>query len=134
MLPEIKLDQDELDKVHSLYTDLIGEVPKGVAARIDLLARLDTDLLAVQEELRKQVMYKRSLDDKAVQLTLFGMLLMAYPEAARFHAVAARRAGATWEELNDIVAFAYLAKGLPGAHLGAKVLQEVARNEQNDGS
>jgi alkylhydroperoxidase/carboxymuconolactone decarboxylase family protein YurZ len=50
-------------------------------------------------------------------------------DAARLHAIAARRAGASWEELWAVCGLAYLFRGLPAANLGAEVIQRIAREE-----
>lgn len=61
---------------------------------------------------------------------LFGMLLMDLSDAARLHAIAARRAGATYEELSAVVGLAFLFRGLPAANRGAEVIQEILRMEE----
>ena len=53
----------------------------------------------------------------------------ALGDAARLHAIAARRAGASWEELHAVVGLAYLFRGMPAANLGAEVLRKLAEAE-----
>jgi hypothetical protein len=77
-------------------------------ARTDLLARVDPDLLRLQEAARLRAMYPACFDVKTSQLMLFGILLGLMGDAARLHAIAARRAGASWEELSAVVGLAYL--------------------------
>ena len=71
----------------------------------------------------------KSFDVKTSQLMLFGILLALMGDAARLHAVAARRAGASWEELHAVVGLAYLFRGMPAANLGAEVLLKMAEAE-----
>jgi alkylhydroperoxidase/carboxymuconolactone decarboxylase family protein YurZ len=111
------------------YETLIGFVPPRIMARTEIGARLDPDLLRLQEAARLRAMYPPCFDVKTSQLMLFGILLGLMGDAARLHAVAARRAGASWEELSAVVGLAYLFRGLPAANLGAEILQKMAEAE-----
>lgn len=128
-LPERQIDDSTLEAHRAVYAELIGFVPPRIVARTDLLGRLDPDLLAMQEQLRQRAMYPSCFDVKTAQLMLFGMLLMTLADATRLHAIAARRAGATWEELSAVVNLAFLFRGLPAANLGAQIIQEIAASE-----
>ena len=129
-LPALKIDQAEVEKFRDFYTELIGFVPPRIHARTDLLARLDPEFLAMQEAIRKHAMYPSCFDTKTAQLMLFGMLLMTLADAAHLHALAARRAGACWEELSAVVNLAFLFRGLPAANLGAQIIQGMAQAER----
>lgn len=133
-LPRQRLSERELEDVRKPYDDLIGFVPPRIQARTDLLSRLDPEGLRLQEETRRHFMFPSCFDTKTAQLMLFGMLLMNLQDAAKLHAIAARRAGATWEELSSVVGLAFLFRGLSAANVGAQVLQEIAAAEQADGS
>ncbi|WP_376794205.1 carboxymuconolactone decarboxylase family protein [Thermogemmatispora sp.] len=133
-LPELKLGQEQLAELRQRYAELIGFVPPRVQARTDLLARLDPDFLLLQEEIRRRAMYPSCFDIKTAQLMLFGMLLVLLSDAAHLHARAARRAGATWEELNAVVNLAFLFRGLPAGNLGAQILQQLVADEDQHGS
>lgn len=128
-LPNRQIDDRAVEDYREIYRELIGFVPPRIIARTDLLGRLDPALLEMQESLRKRAMYPACFDVKTAQLMLFGMLLMTLADATRLHAIAARRAGATWEELNSVVNLAFLFRGLPAANLGAQIIQEIAENE-----
>ncbi len=128
-LPPLKMDEAEVEALRQVYVDLIGFVPPRIQARTDLLARLDPELLTMQEAIRRRAMYPTCFDTKTAQLMLFGMLLMTLADAARLHAIAARRAGATWEELSAVVNLAFLFRGLPAANLGAQIIQGIAEAE-----
>ncbi len=129
-LPELQLDTDQLEAIRQPYSELIGFVPPRIKARTDLLARLDPEFLSMQEELRKHAMYPECFDTKTSQLMLFGILLALLSDAAHLHARAARRAGASWEELSAVVNLAFLFRGLPAANLGAQIIQEIAKDSQ----
>ncbi len=127
--PERQIDDGKVEEYRDFYTGLIGFVPPRIQARTDLLARLDPDLLKMQEELRARAMYPDCFDVKTAQLMLFGMLLVLLSDATRLHAIAARRAGATWEEMSAVVNLAFLFRGLPAANLGAQIIQEIVKSE-----
>ena len=128
-LPESRISQEELEGYRGIYEELLGFVPPRIQARTDILGRLDPEFLSLQEEVRKQGMYPDVFDVKTVQLMLFGMLLLSLRDAARIHGIAARRAGATWEEMQAVVNLAYLYGGLSAANIGAQFLQQIAEME-----
>lgn len=128
-LPPRALSDAELAALRAPYETLIGFVPPRIMARTELGGRLDPDLLRLQEAARLRAMYPTCFDVKTSQLMLFGILLALMGDAARLHAIAARRAGASWEELSAVVGLAYLFRGLPAANLGAEILQKMAEGE-----
>ena len=125
-LPPRRLTDAELAALRLPYQELIGFVPPRIQARTELGARLDPELVQLQEAVRMRAMYPACFDVKTTQLMLFGILLALMGDAARLHAIAARRAGASWEELHAVVGLAYLFRGMPAANLGAEVLLKVA--------
>jgi 4-carboxymuconolactone decarboxylase len=131
-LPDRRIADSAVETYRDAYRELIGFVPPRIAARTDLLARLDPDLLAMEEQIRQRAMYPSCFDVKTAQLMLFGMLLMTLADATRLHAIAARRAGATWEEMSAVVNLAFLFRGLPAANLGAQIIQEIGENEAKE--
>jgi 4-carboxymuconolactone decarboxylase len=128
-LPPRALSDAELAAMRAPYETLIGFVPPRIMARTELLARVDPELLRLQEAVRLRAMYPACFDVKTSQLMLFGILLALMGDAARLHAIAARRAGASWEELSAVIGLAYLFRGLPAANLGAEILQKIAEAE-----
>ncbi len=126
-LPARQISDDKVEEYRGVYTGLLGFVPPRIQARTDLLARIDPELLSMQEELRQHCMYPSCFDVKTAQLMLFGMLLVNLQDAARLHAIAAYRAGATFEELSAVVNLAFLFRGLSAANLGAEILQGIAK-------
>ncbi len=129
-LPERQLSDDKVEEYRDFYTDLLGFVPPRIQARTDLLARVDPELLVMQEDIRRHCMYPKCFDVKTTQLMLFGMLLMNLQDAAKLHALAAYRAGATFEELTAVVNLAYLFRGLSAANVGSEILQGIAKDDQ----
>jgi alkylhydroperoxidase/carboxymuconolactone decarboxylase family protein YurZ len=129
-LPPRQLDDDKVEDYRRFYAELLGFVPPRIQARTDLLARVDPELLAMQEALRRHCMYPKCFDVKTAQLMLFGMLLVNLQDAAKLHALAAHRAGATFEELTAVVNLAFLFRGLSAANLGAEIIQGIARDAE----
>jgi 4-carboxymuconolactone decarboxylase len=129
-LPERKIPDEQVEKVRDFYVELLGFVPPRIQARTDLLARLDPELLSLQEELRRHCMYPDCFDTKTSQLMLFAILLTNLQDAAKLHALAAYRAGATFEELSAVVNMVFLFRGLSAANLGAEILQGIARSSK----
>jgi alkylhydroperoxidase/carboxymuconolactone decarboxylase family protein YurZ len=129
-LPERKIPDEQVEEHRDFYVDLLGFLPPRIQARTDLLARLDPDLLTMQEELRRHCMYPTCFDIKTAQLMLFGMLLVNLQDASKLHAIAAYRAGATFEELSAVVNLAFLFRGLSAANLGAEILQSIATSSK----
>ncbi|MEW6403559.1 MAG: carboxymuconolactone decarboxylase family protein [Chloroflexota bacterium] len=127
-LPERQISDEQVEEYRKFYTELLGFVPPRIQARTDLLARVDPELLAMQEELRRHCMYPDCFDTKTSQLILFAILLANLQDAAKLHALAAYRAGATFEELNAIVNLVFLFRGLSAANLGAEILQGIAKS------
>ncbi len=111
------------------YIDLLGWVPPRVQARFAITGCLDHELVRLQERMRSHAMNTPHLQPKMVQIILFGMLLMDGNDAAETHCMAARRCGASWEELQASVSLCFLFRGLPGANRGADILARVAARE-----
>lgn len=111
------------------YEQMVGFMPPRVAARFDRLGD-DNEVLLAQERLRNLVMYPDALDQKTVQLVLFGILHSKLSDAAKLHGLAARRAGATWEEMQAVVDLAFLFTGMSAANRGPALLEEIAAMEE----
>jgi alkylhydroperoxidase/carboxymuconolactone decarboxylase family protein YurZ len=126
-LPERKIPDEKIEEYRDFYVDLLGFVPPRIQARTDWLARLDPELLTMQEDLRRHCMYPECFDVKTSQLMLFAILLTNLQDASRLHALAAYRAGATFEELSAVVNLVFLFRGLSAANLGAEILQGIAK-------
>jgi alkylhydroperoxidase/carboxymuconolactone decarboxylase family protein YurZ len=118
-----------LDERNEIYRDLIGFVPPRIEARMAVTGALDPTLLDMQERMREHAMYPKCFDVKTAQLMLFGMLLMDLSDATQLHAIAARRAGATWEEMQAVVSLCFLFRGLPAANRGAEILANLAKRD-----
>lgn len=126
-LPERKISDEKIQEYRDFYVELLGFVPPRIQARTDFLARVDPDLLPLQEELRRHCMYPDCFDTKTSQLFIFAIMLTNLQDASKLHALAAYRAGASFEELNAVVNLVFLFRGLSAANLGAEILQGLAK-------
>jgi len=112
-----------------IYQALLGYVPPRIQSRFAVTGAVDPKILDMQEEIRTYAMYPKCFDVKTAQLILFAALLMDLSDAARIHAQAARRAGASFEELQAVINLVFLFRGLPAANRGAEVLVGLAEQE-----
>jgi alkylhydroperoxidase/carboxymuconolactone decarboxylase family protein YurZ len=119
-----------LKERQAIYEELLGFVPPRIRARLAVTGAIDPDIIELQEQLRAHAMYPKCFDVKTAQLMLFGMLLMDLSDAAQLHAIAARRAGASWEELQAVISLCFLFRGLSAANRGAEILANLAKREQ----
>jgi alkylhydroperoxidase/carboxymuconolactone decarboxylase family protein YurZ len=122
-------DQPTAAERGQVYEELLGFVPPRIEARLAVTGALDPTLLELQERIRAHAMYPTCFDAKTAQLMLFGMLLMDLNDAAQLHAIAARRAGASWAELQATISLCFLFRGLSAANRGAEILANVAIRE-----
>ena len=127
-IPDRQIPDDQVEAYRAFYNDLIGFLPPRIRARTDLMARLDPELLDMQENLRKHCMYPEAFDVKTAQLMIYAIMLTQLNAAARLHAIAALRAGATLEELQAATNLVFLFRGLSAANLGAELIQSIIRD------
>jgi 4-carboxymuconolactone decarboxylase len=118
-----------LDERGAVYKELLGFVPPRIEARLAVTGALDPTMVDLQEQIRAHGMYPKCFDVKTAQLMLFGMLLMDLNDATTLHGIAARRAGATWEELQAVINLCFLFRGLSAANRGAEILANIAKRE-----
>ena len=114
--------QEDYEKI---YAELIGFVPPRIQNRIRLGLEVDPELLRQTEQIRQTAMYPSCFDVKTSQLILVGILLAHAAPAAEFHARAAKRAGATKEELHAVAGLAFLFRGLPAFNLAAEIINKI---------
>ncbi|AZD30506.1 carboxymuconolactone decarboxylase family protein [Pseudomonas chlororaphis] len=124
------IQKHSLETFGPAYRDLLGYVPPRIQARFGTTGVLDPELVKLQEAMRSHAMDTPHLDPKMVQIILFGMLLIDGNDAAETHCLAARRCGASWEELQATISLCFLFRGLPAANRGADLLVRVAAREE----
>lgn len=111
------------------YVELFGMLPPLPAARFEFSSEINPEFLRLSERLRAHAFYSNVFDVKTTNLILFGMLLVEHNTAAQMHALAARRAGATWQELHKVVELAAATKLLGPANQGVSILKSLQDKE-----
>lgn len=111
------------------YVEMFGEVPPLPKAKFEFSGSVDPDALRIAEQLRAHAFYNDVFDMKTTQLMLFAMLLIDGAGAAKFHALAARKAGASWEELHKTVELATAVSALGPMNKGSALLNELRKTE-----
>ncbi|GAA6622689.1 carboxymuconolactone decarboxylase family protein [Scytonema sp. NUACC26] len=119
----------DLAAFQNSYAELFGSVPPLPAAKFEFIGDIDPEALRLAEQLRAHAFYSDIFDTKTTQLMLFGMLLVLGAGAARFHAIAARRTGATWEELHKVAELASAVVALGPLNNGSAILNELRTDE-----
>ena len=120
---------DDLKEFRDGYVELFGSLPQLPAARFAFSGEVDPQALRLVEQLRAHAFYSDVFDVKMTNLILFGMLLVEHHPAAQMHALAARRAGASWQELHKVVELASATGALAPANQGSALLQALREKE-----
>lgn len=120
----------DLIKFRDTYVELFGVLPPLPAARFEFTGEINPEFLRLSEQLRAHAFYSDVFDIKTTHLILFGMLLVEHNAAARMHAIAARRAGASWQELHKVLELAAATKMLGPANQGGDMLKAVRDKEE----
>ena len=127
--PKTELPED-LAKFRDTYLDLFGHLPPLPAVRFEFSGEINPEFLRLAEKLREHAFYSDVFDLKTTHLILFGMLLVEHNPAAQMHALAARRAGATWRELHKVTELASATGSLGPANQGSAMLKTLRDKEQ----
>jgi 4-carboxymuconolactone decarboxylase len=120
---------EELTRFRQSYVELFGMLPPLPAARFEFSGEINPEFLRLSERLRAHAFYSDVFDVKMTNLVLFGMLLVEHNPAAQMHALAARRAGATWQELHKVIELAAATKSLGPANQGSSMLKSLRDKE-----
>ncbi len=113
------------------YVEMFGTLPPLPSARFAFSGEVNPHFLRVAEQLRAEAFYSDVLDMKTTQLILFGMLLVEHNQiAATAHAEAARRAGASWQELHKVVELASATGALYPSNQGSALLKGLRDKEE----
>ena len=124
--PELSAD---LAQFRDSYIELFGSLPLLPSARFEFSGEIDPEALRRVEALRAHAFYSDVFDLKTTHLILFGMLLVEHNAAAQMHALAARRAGASWEELHKVIELACATGALGPANQGSAMLKALRDQE-----
>ncbi len=120
---------DDLVAFRDSYVALFGALPALPSARFEFSGETDPQALRLIEQLRAHAFHSDVFDIKTTNLMLFGMLLVEHHPAAQMHALAARRAGASWLELHKVVELASATGALAPANQGSALLKALRDKE-----
>lgn len=112
------------------YRELIGIVPP--LLREPGKESLAAPLRGLHDRMLAAGSISQGMEARAAHLTLLAMMLMNHSAGALTQAIAARRAGASWDDLHHMVDLAFLLFGLPAADRGEELLTALAQWEQQD--
>lgn len=115
----------DLDKIKKAYADMIGFVPAKIEKRLDLSDRIDPETLDLIEAWRLKALTPDALDEKTVQLICVTVLLAQKSAAAKNHMHAARKAGASIDEVHACAALASLFAGIGAFNHAGEIIAEV---------
>jgi alkylhydroperoxidase/carboxymuconolactone decarboxylase family protein YurZ len=121
---------EDLVRFRETYAELFGTLPPLPAARFEFSGDVNPKFPRLSERLRAHAFYSDVFDVKTTNLILFGMLLVEHNAAAQMHALAARRAGATWKELHKVVELAAVTKLLGPANQAGAMLKSLRDEER----
>lgn len=121
----------DLETFRQSYADLFGVVPPLPATRIEFSSRVAPGFSLLAERIRAHALAPQGMFDvKTIQLICFGMLLVEGHDAAFWHARAARRNGANWQELHKIVELAtVITSGFGALNRGGALLAKLRKEE-----
>lgn len=116
------------DRIRATYKELTGSVPVSIETRLKLAEQTGRQsAVEAIEELRRVLIMDNPLGRKTGQLVHFGQLVaLGKAGPARLHAGAARKAGATLEELVGVAELALITAGMPAYSLGVEIIAELA--------
>lgn len=116
---------DTIADIEAAYQEMIGFVPTKVRQRLDASEAIDPQTLRIVEQWRLNALTPAVLDQKTVQLICFAILLVQDSAAAKNHAHAAVRAGASKEELHAAAAIANLFRGIAAFNHAGAIIGEL---------
>ncbi|NQU71769.1 MAG: carboxymuconolactone decarboxylase family protein [Rhodospirillales bacterium] len=126
---------DEIARyIDPYYVESFGEMPPLPAQRMALGAEIAPEFTQVAEEFRALALYSDVLDKKTSQLLAFCLLVSRASAGSYWHAKAARKYGATWQELHKVMEIAALMTGVGAMNEGGQALVRLWKEEHADDS
>lgn len=109
------------------WRELVGFVPPCGEDRDK--AALEPLLGAMHEQLRVRPLMPPAFSAKAAHLVLLALMVKDHGAHACAQAVAARRAGASWDDLEGVISLVTLVHGQPAANRGEELLTALIARE-----
>jgi alkylhydroperoxidase/carboxymuconolactone decarboxylase family protein YurZ len=118
-------DSPSLAEIEADYEAMIGFVPEKIRQRLAVSEKIDPDTMRLVERWRLAALTPDALDQKTVQLMSFAILLVQGSAAARNHAYAAKKVGASAAELHAAAAIATLFRGIAAFNEAGGIIAET---------
>lgn len=129
--PGSKSLQAEIERYRETYVKTFGAMPPSPGSRFEFSAKVNPEYLVRLEALRGHAMYSDVFDDKLSQMILFAVMLGEHNfDGAAAHAAAARRYGASWEELHKVVELAATSVVVWRSNRGTNMLKAIRDREK----
>jgi 4-carboxymuconolactone decarboxylase len=119
----------DLEAYRESYVKLFGTMPPLPRGRFSFSGSVDPEGLRRAEAFRAHAFQNGIYDEKTTQLLAFAVLVSSGSPAAKWHAISARRAGASWEELQTVVNIASVVSAFIPGNSGGSLLDDVRREE-----
>ena len=87
------------DIIKNLYVEPYGELPPILASRMKVGEKLAPNYNMSVEKMREKALFSDVLDKKTTNLIVLGILAGAGTPGCYYHVKAARKYGASWEEI-----------------------------------
>jgi len=120
--------------IQPFYVDAFGSMPPVPAERLSLSDNPGRDFSVRMEEARAKALFDEGIDKKTAQLLAFALLAGSGSPGGIWHARAARRYGASFEELYRTLEIAAFFKGVRALNDGGRALGELWKEEQQGSS
>lgn len=115
----------QIEGFRESYREMLGFFPPRVAARFEQLEEHAPEVLIAHEAWRAALIYPDALDQKTVQLMVLAILASKLSDAAKLHGLAARRVGATDDELRAAINLASLFSGISVANRLPVIMADI---------
>lgn len=123
--------QKQIERFRETYVKTFGSMPPSPGNRFAFSGEVNPEYLVLLEGLRGHAMYSEVFDDKFSQMFLFAVMLGEHNfDGAAAHAAAARRYGASWEELHKIVELAATSVMIWRSNRGTNILKAIRDREK----
>lgn len=131
--PEATANDNDFSDFYPTYTSLFGDtLPDILQTRFEVSGELSPEFLRLFEQMRVKAFFSEILDEKTTQLLVFALFLAQGRNAAQLHARAARRAGASWQELHKVMELTAITSGFNALTLGDVIIKELRDKENSE--
>lgn len=130
-MPQRKKLQPSIEKfIKPYYEHLFDEMPEFPARRMALGAAISPAYTEKLEDLRAEATFHGPIEEKCVQLMAVSHLAARGSAGTYWHCKAARKFGATWEEIHQAIEISAFFNGFSAINEGGQALVKLYNEEQ----